>query len=268
AVAHDPTAVEPGLEPASPFGRSPFPRRPVVVLLGVETPADRLEWARRTANALLAEGVEARLAVRRFPTGDHLTRPCLAGPESLATLRPNAVIPLDDEAAGVVDDWCEWRATAVIDLTPAGAGPAWSVDPASRRGRHRARVSLDVAVPDLAGVVHRLAAGPQVLPPVTTAATPVASPSITRPRPTRAAPAALRMVAWIADPVDPRAAAGAGAWCRELERRGDRARWVATADDRAEAGDPDLLVVAGSSLTPAVHDLVAQRRAAGRRTVI
>jgi hypothetical protein len=161
---HDPIGV---LEPASERGRPPFPRRPVVVFLAVDTPAD--DWLIRLVNRLVRRDVEARIAAPDVSAGLHLTRPCRAGEASIRALAPDVVVTLDAGAAASVDAWCEGdRSTVVVAFDPEQRDPmelvSWQIGRAA--GRLRARIGPHVDAPAFASLVGRLCAGPHPMPPV------------------------------------------------------------------------------------------------------
>ena len=169
AHVHDPLADPGPLDVAHAEGRSPFPVRPVVVFLAVEGGGPETGWARRLVNDLLAEDVEARLAVAEVGEGAaHLTRPCRPDPASIAALRPPVVVALDAGAAAVASPWCgRDRRTVVVEVDPdLGEEPAlvdWRVGRAS--GRLRARIGASVGPATFAALVNRLCSGPHPVAP-------------------------------------------------------------------------------------------------------
>src|SRR4029079_19534291 len=154
AHTHDPHAPIGALEIGSERGRPPFPRRPVMVFLAVDTPAD--EWLTRLVNRLVRRDVEARIAAPEVATGLHLTRPCRAEEGSIRALAPDVVVTLDDAAAAQVDAWCEGdRSTVVVafdrDLRDPMELVSWQIGRTS--GRLRARIGPRVDAPAFASLV-------------------------------------------------------------------------------------------------------------------
>lgn len=257
AVAFDPHAPgEPG--PATPRGRSPFPRRPVVCFLGLEPDPEREDWARRMVNRLVRRDVEARLLT---PTGApgafHLTRPATPDAASIAALEPDVVVALDPDALRLGPRWCTRRETTLIAFDPEHTESveliSWEITRA--QGRLRARIGYRVDAPTLVGLVLRLCAGPQPVAP--------------RDRPTRAAaltttaPLARRTFVIAATEsaralglVDAFAAAGF-----------DPDLTIANEHVPGSAADADLVVIGGAVDPETVAELVAERTRAGRPTV-
>jgi hypothetical protein len=267
-AVHDPAAVEEDLLVAHPTGRSPFPRRPVVVLLGLDAADDVLDWARTAVNDLIERDVEARLAVTRFPPGRHLARPCLADPRSLAVLRPSVLITLDDEAAAVAEAWCPWRATTVVALDAAAPAEIvlapWVVDAAA--GRLRAALRPDASADALAALVRRLAAGPQPGPLGDLASQEHADAApVPVPQPRR--PASSRSVVLATGTLDTGGAERLAALAAGLDRRGDTVR-ITEATDADALGAAGLVVLRGVVADDAVLSIVQRRRERGRPTVV
>ena len=125
AHVHDPWRPIAPLEDASPLGRPPFPRRPVVVFLACEPEVEALDWARSLVNNLVRRDVEGRLAMLDIAEGLHLTQPCLPSEESIRALRPDVIVALDQAALDQVPGWCDDR--------PLGRGRRVH----TRRCRHR-----------------------------------------------------------------------------------------------------------------------------------
>jgi hypothetical protein len=100
---HDPGTTPPEVLPARPEARSPFPVRPVVLFVACTTDVD--ERVHRLVDAALAADVEARLAVRTLPPGEHLTRPCAPVAETYAALGADIVVAMDDAARASLDEW-------------------------------------------------------------------------------------------------------------------------------------------------------------------
>ncbi len=163
----DPRAGVESLEDASELGRSPFPRRPVVIFLGCEAGFDA-DWVRQLANRLIRRDIEARIAIPDPAVGFHRTRPCLPTEASVRALAPDVIVTLDRTAAAQVDAWCAGsRSTVVVDfdrnLPDAMELVSWQIGRA--QGRLRARIGPHIDVPAFAALVIRLCAGPQPIPP-------------------------------------------------------------------------------------------------------
>lgn len=268
AATHDPSSVDRELLVASPIGRSPFPRRPVVALVGVDPTGAVLDRAHLLTDALIALEIEARLVVGRFPIGTHLTRPCLADLRSLQILRPQVVVVLDAPGHDLAETWYrESRATSLVGLDPdATTGIVLRSGPDDPPGSpYRACIHPDTPPDSLAELFRRLVAGPQPGPPTTVSAhTAVQVTS----GPTRRRPATIRSV---------------GLWAGVLDRAG-RERLDGLADrlraggDTAVRGDgvgdattlerADVLVLRGLATTPELLELIARRRAAARPTIV
>lgn len=172
AYAHDPTGPATPMLEADPRDRPPFPWRPVVAFVALAGDDDdglatRNEWARQLVAALLAEDIEGRLAMATPAPGRHLTRPCLPSDASVAALGPNTVLALDPDALNAAQrSPLLARGTTIISFDLAATGielVSWQIGRAS--GRLRARVGPNVVAQDLAGLIRRLAAGPQPAPP-------------------------------------------------------------------------------------------------------
>jgi glycosyltransferase involved in cell wall biosynthesis len=168
AVAHDPWRHFPALEDASPLGRPPFPCRPVVVFLGLETDPDLADWVRALVNDLVRGSTEGRIAVPAPTGGLHLTRPCAPSEASVSALRPDILVALDDEALACGTEWlgCD-RSAIVVHLTPETSDRPrlvpWRIGCA--QGRLRAQIGRGINATAFAELVLRLCAGPQPLPP-------------------------------------------------------------------------------------------------------
>jgi len=158
ASVHDPWQPIGAPQDASRAGRPPFPYRPVVLFLGTEPDPDLADWCRITVNALLATGVEGRLAVPAPTGGLHLTRPCAPTPASVAGLAPDVVVALDESALEQASRWLgDDRSAIVIEMTQHTAALVetvpWRIGVA--RGRVRARIGRGVRAPELAELVRR-----------------------------------------------------------------------------------------------------------------
>ncbi len=169
AHVHDPWQPIEEQRVASELGRSPFPRRPIVVFVGTEEDAKLADWARRLVNRCIRRDVEARLALPIIAGGLHLTCPLLSCEASMRTLSPDAVVALDPEASALAQHWCrDERSTVVIELDRelwAGAElVSWQIGRSS--GRVRARISRRIDATAFSALVRRLCAGPQPAPPV------------------------------------------------------------------------------------------------------
>jgi hypothetical protein len=171
AVVHR-AEVEPAADvDAASEGRSPFPRRPVVLFLalaGDPLPPDRLQEIERLLDGLLEAEVEPRLAGGGAEVRTRRHRPCAASAATVATLAPDVVVALDAAALTQAPAWCTRRGTVLVDMTgPPSDGDvelvSWQID--RHPTRLRARVSPSVDAAALARLVNRLAAGPQPQPP-------------------------------------------------------------------------------------------------------
>ncbi len=275
AHVHDPFGGLDSLESASERGRPPFPRRPVVVFLACEPPADA-DAVRKLVNRLVRRDIEARLAVPDASAADaaglQLTRPCRADEATIRSLAPDVVVTLDHTAAGVVDAWCAGnRAAVVVAFDPTLADPmelvSWQIGHAA--GRLRARIGPRVDVPAFAALVIRLCAGPQPAPPTT-------DPELLQVR----APVREH---WSTN-ADAAPPAGCVVLTGELDAPG-AARVAGLADNLEGAGVPvdtrplggavpaaargaRLLLLAGVARSAELDALIEQRRAAGLPTVL
>jgi len=265
ARVHDPY-VDPGpVAAAAPEGRSPFPNRPVVVLLSSDADAERAAWAGRLADALLDVDVEARVATAATTSTSRLTRACLPTAESLATLRPDVVVALDGTAVEQAHTWCAGiRATVVVRLDDDVAGielVPWRLGVS--QGRLRALVGPDVDAPALARLVNRLASGPLPGLPVDVDQ-PIPLGSVRRRRLRSVAPSVAVVRAALDDTSQRRAHDVAELWQDTQE-----AVVMADADaPPAAVADAELLVVVGATWPPPLLEMVASRRAAGLRTIV
>jgi hypothetical protein len=266
---------------ATPEGRPPFRRRPVVAIVAHRSDLDLADWARALANGLVRNEVEARLLLPAAAEGMYLTTPCLPRRESMVALAPDVVLALDEAAEEKASEWCaDDRSTIFVeytdDLTHDIELLSWRLGGAS--GRRRARVGQRARPRDLAAVVDRLCAGPQPLPPVVDRTS--AEPSELRQgvstvltalrgrRSVEAAPApVLAVVGSVSTPhrlrleglLDHLQAAGHGVALQPLE---------VTAE--AELADTEIVILAGVPDAAAERTLAAisSRQAAGRATVV
>jgi hypothetical protein len=272
APVHDPHAAFTGLTDASDLGRPPFPRRPVVVFLGCESGAVDGDWVRRIANRLIRRDIEARIAIPDPVAGMHRTRPCLPTEASIRALAPDVIVTLDRTAAAQADAWCAGnRSTVVVDFDRDLREPmeliSWQLGRA--QGRLRARIGPQVDVPAFAALVIRLCAGPQPIPPsddkiLSDSRRPVRERSVDAPAPERASDCVVLVGALDAAQrarvdgfVDNLAAAGASVVTSPA---------TAAVPDVARAAA--VVVLAGVVRTPDVDALIAERRRAGRPTVV
>jgi hypothetical protein len=183
AHVHDPWRPVAPLEDASPSGRPPFPRRPVVVFLACEPEVEALDWARSLVNNLVRRHVEGRLAMLEIAEGLQLTQPCLPSEESIRALRPDVVVALDGDALDKIPIWCDTdRSTVAVELVPDVAATeelvSWRLGRA--RGRTRARIGRQIDAPGLVLLVNRLCAGPHPAPPADPPAPGAAGTATTR----------------------------------------------------------------------------------------
>jgi hypothetical protein len=267
APSHDPWGDIGSPEPASERGRSPFPRRPLVLFLGLEADLARAVWARNLVNELIGEEIEPRLCVPSVPAGPHLTRPCAPTRESVRALRPDLVVTLDDTAAREAASWCDHRSTITIqhtgERTLATELVPWRLGVAE--GRLRGLIGSAVRAGELADICRRLRAGPLPVPPPArepqVRVTSVAAPRRTQPTTSALPSVAVVRSSWD-DPDD------------RLERFVVEASALGaptakvSADEIHRAEEYDAVIVSGRIATDAALDLVAARTAAGRRTIV
>jgi hypothetical protein len=257
AHVHDRFAPPGTLAAASERGRSPFPRRPLVLFLGLDPAPDREAWARRAVNRLMRREVEARLAT---PTGDpgavHLTRPCTPSEESVHALDPDVIIALDGDAARAAPSWCASRSTVIVsyeaDATSAVELVPWVIGRAS--GRLRARIGPSVQPVELDTLVHRLSFGPQPAPPSNGTATPA-------PEPLRAAVGKdRREMTVVIGGDDPRVWARTRGLVDQLLANGIRVEAVA-ATDLTPARDARVVLIVAADVSDALDAVIAERAA-------
>jgi len=268
AHTHDPHRPLGVLQTASERGRPPFPRRPVVVFLGVETPA--ADWLGRFVNRLVRRDVEARIAAPAVAAGLHLTRPCLPEEASLRALAPDVVVTMDGAAAARVDEWCAGdRATVVVAWDPDLRDPmelvSWQIGRAA--GRLRARIGPHVEAPAFVSLVGRLCAGPQPMPPVDRDG-PRVRTAVREQWAGRADADDVRAHCVIlTGAVDEEGSARAAGLADSFEAAGMRVL-VAPSDVAGEtARNAPLVLLVGATRTTGIDAMVAARRAAGRPTV-
>jgi hypothetical protein len=168
ATVHDAMGTTAIVASATAEGRSPFPRRPLVLFIGIDHDLGVGVWARNLVNALLATDVEARLAVATRPGGPHLTGPCLPTADTVRALRPDVVVTLDDDAADAVPEWCDQRSTVIVhhtgERTLTAELVSWRIGDAD--GRLRALLGRAVDPGELAALVSRLTSGPMPIAPL------------------------------------------------------------------------------------------------------
>jgi hypothetical protein len=271
AAVHDPWGGVGALSSASTEGRPPFPYRPVVVFLGLDADPDLSDWVRLTVNALVRQGTEGRVAVPEPTDGFHLTRPCAPTEDSIAALAPDAVVALDETAVDLGSRWLGHdRSAVVIELTQETSDAielvSWRIGEV--RGRLRARIGRGVSADALAGLVRRLCAGPQPLPPRDRT---WREQTVRRPS---------RTVTWTRGGLDPPPRAMALLGAPE-----ERARFAGFADHLDALGGglavyviagrvpdgalaADVVILRSVRATEGVEELIRARRRAGRRTVV
>lgn len=271
ATVHDPWTPIGPVEPASTLGRPPFPYRPVVLFLGLEPDPDLADWVRTTVNAMVRASTEGRLAVARPTGGYHLTTPCSPTAESVAALAPDAIVALDAEAVTLGSQWLrDDRSAVVIELTPDTTTEVelvpWRLGVA--QGRLRARIGRGISAGALAGLVRRLGAGPQPLPPRDPGRgeVPAGRPRLPKSPACGALDPSTRLVALVgptgararfeafADHVD---AFGATMTLGEVS---DRIPGIAL--------EADIVMLHAAGTSRSLTELVRARRAAGRVTVV
>jgi hypothetical protein len=268
AHTHDPHRPIGPLQVASERGRAPFPRRPLVVFLGIDTPAD--DWLGRFVNRLLRRDVEARIAAPEVAPGLQLTRPCRPEEASIRALGPDVVVTMDSAAAARVDDWCAGdRATVVVAWDPDLRDPielvSWQLGRAS--GRLRARIGPHVEAPAFASLVGRLCAGPQPMPPVERDG-PVVRATVREQWTSRAPGDESRTHCVIlTGAADEAGSARAAGFADSFDAAGMRVL-VAPLDVAGDtARDAPLVLLVGAMSSTDLDALVAARAAAGRPTV-
>lgn len=272
AHVHDPWHPVAPLDPPSEDLRPQFPRRPVVLFLGVRPDVDRADWARSMVNDLLRLGVDARMAVREAAEGLHLSRPCLPDPEVIDALGPQVVIPLDEPTRRVLGRW--WgtnRTTMVVDFVDdmrLGVElVSWRIGEAE--GRVRGRVGTVGRAPELAAAIDRLCGGPQPVPPTDDAPFPGRSDR-TAPaaiRATRASPPPEHEIRFVT-------AADNGPGADRFDGLLDHLRAAGHRCDKERASTigpatgPDIFILHGLDATPDLLTSIEQRRQAHQATVL
>src|SRR5207244_6942686 len=166
--AHAPDATPSDVLAASPLGRPPFGRRPVVLFAACAAVEPQLEdRLRDLVNELVEHDVEARLAVPAVRPGRHLTRPCSPSQDSFRALVPDVVVTLDAGAAGALEQWAVGNRTTVrVELDPEASGirvVPWRIG--VDQGRLRGAIGPDADAATVMHLVSRLCAGPHVVAP-------------------------------------------------------------------------------------------------------
>jgi hypothetical protein len=271
AHAHDPWRSWAPLLPASSEGRPPFPCRPIVVFLATEGDDEIADWSRTMANGLVRSDVEGRLAMPEVAAGLHLTRPCLPDEVSLAALRPDCIVTLDDGARELAAAATRFvRSLVVIEMLPDIAA---SVELVSWRrgrtsGRVRARIGRRLDPPGLARLVRRLAAGPHPLAPADQLEGPVRTwtPGIERRGPRWAQPETRRVAVVTGDK---RTSTRVDGLVEYLSVSGVTVDVVALGRRAGEAvADADLVVFDDAARSEAAIELVTTLSAAAPRSLI
>jgi hypothetical protein len=171
AVVHDPNRPLSALATASELARPPFPRRLVVLLLGIEEDARVAEWSRKFANRAQRRDLEIRLALPSPVPGTYLTRPCAPAEQSVARIDPDIIVAMDAAALDRAAAWCSTnRSTVVVEFVANLNGSSggieivpWQIGRAA--GRLRARIGPRADLAALTALFSRLVAGPHVAPP-------------------------------------------------------------------------------------------------------
>jgi len=169
---HDPGAPPGAVHPAVASARSPFPSRPVVVL--VQTGPGALDpRVGPLVNRLVELGVEARLAGPTVPPGPHLTRPCTPEPGALLALAADVVVPLDATADAEVRTWLAalGRPPALVEIDAHGTGAVVvGTRSAGPTAAPCARIGLDATAAQLVTLLVRISSSPPPLNGIAVAA--------------------------------------------------------------------------------------------------
>jgi hypothetical protein len=279
AHVHDPAADGGALRPATGWGRSPFPWRPLVVLVALGTDAP-LAWARSLVNDLMGEDVEARLATTTTVAGPHLTRPCLAGAGSIGALRPDVVVAVDDEARAALPPWLAEPAPPVVVLDPDATDAVLTRSARHRDGPWDGRFGRSASAQEVATLCRRLCGPPRRLtaPPVpassVSSVSPVSSVSLTggrrstSPGHRRLRVARRRTIAVAAARLDAAERRRVDGLVGYLRQAGDV---VAMADGPVDAdtiSDADLVLIRGAAVAGALADRIDARARTGSVTVL
>jgi hypothetical protein len=273
AHTHDPWRPPAPLDAASPLGRPPFPRRPVVAFLACEAEVETLDWARSLVNNLVRRDVEGRLAMLDIAEGLHLTQQCTPSEESIRALSPDVVVAMDQNAFDRLSSWCvDNRSAVAIELTPDVAKTvelvSWQLGRA--QGRLRARIGRRIDAPSLVSLVNRLCSGPHPAPPDDTAisSTATAVRAILTKRPTPLPePVTKRSVVVVTGDSGPASNGVLGGLVDHLVGAGHTAELRPIGTAAAAAREAELAVIASSSYDARVVALLDDRRSAGRPTI-
>ncbi len=269
AHVHDPWQPIEELRVASELGRSPFPRRPIVVFVGRQSDAKVADWARRLVNRLIRRDIEARLALPIVAPGLQLTCPVLPSEASIRALAPDAVVALDAEASAQAQHWCrDERSTVFIELDRELSSSmqlvSWQIGHSS--GRVRARIGRRIDAPGLAALVRRLCAGPHPAPPVEWRGSGEAHDPARQK--TRELSNARRSCAVVTGSLDTAGAARVEGMLDHMSAVGLTAGVLPIDRDLpAGAATASVVVLTGIDDLDAVSDLVAARAEAHRPTV-
>jgi len=274
AHVHDPWRDVAPLEVASPLGRPPFPRRPVVVFSACEPEVEALDWARSMVNNLVRRDVEGRLAMYEVAEGLHLTRPCLPTAESIRALSPDVIVALDQPAMDRLSVWSrDDRSVVAIELVPDVATAtelvSWQLERA--HGRLRARIGRRTDAPTLVSLVNRLCSGPHPSPP-TDAAPPAAVSAPARAPVTRAvqipAPSVDRSVVVLTGRRDSARHTVLDGLVDHLNGAGHAAHRLPIGSRGAGSMHAaDIVVIAGADERADIDAVIEARRRAGRPTI-
>ena len=228
---------------------------------GWNTEPGRAVWARDLANALLAQHIEARLALASPPLPPHRCRPCLPESGSIATLQPDVIVTLDDTALDMAPSWCDRRSTVIVhhtgERTLASELVTWRVGQAA--GRLRAFIGSSVTAPELAALCGRLCSGPFPVPPPRNLEP--RTPTSTRVRSPRQ-PVRVSVVHGPAGPGD-----RLHAFLAEAAVQGATTRTIAMAH-AGEALDHDVVMLSSDADGPPARELIDARTDRGRHTVV
>jgi hypothetical protein len=274
AHAHDPWRPLPRLDAASPLGRPPFPRRPLVVFLACEPEVEALDWARSLVNNLVRRDVEGRLAMFSIAEGLHLTQQCTPTEESIRALSPDVIVALDQVALDRLPSWCvDNRSVVAIELTPDVATTvelvSWQLGRA--QGRLRARIGRRIDAPSLVSLVNRLCSGPHAAPPTDTpavlsTATAVRAVLTRKPAPLPE-PVTRRSVVVVTGDDGSASHDVLGGLVDHLVGAGHAAEVRPIGTASAAAREAELAIITSSGYEARVVALVKDREAAGRPTV-
>lgn len=273
AVVHDPTRPLSALATASELARPPFPRRLVVLLLGLDANARVAEWSRKFANRALRRDLEVRLALPAPVPGTYLTRPCAPTELSVARIDPDIIVAMDASALDRAPSWCgSNRSTVVVEFVAGLNGSSggielvpWQIGHAA--GRLRARIGPRADLGALTALFSRLLAGPHVAPPADVEIT------IT-PRPPQARVVRVRPTTLVIAPTELRGPSATHG-VRHRLRMDALADHLAVAGFKVAIATPDehvhdgvraasLVIVAGADTLARSRGLLAERVEAAR----